>query len=170
MRSTREGAGAFVAEQEIRPDPDFDDVQPLDEHGAGRTSPDPTATAPWVKRTTATPCMPDAASASSFCSLVISSGGALSGRSDARRVRLEGHRRRRAAALAGAAPDAVDDLHVPAVQPVEVAQRQHRIVPARRRIIGKVGDRSRQQSISDPQSLSIAIQNPPSSDSTTRPS
>ena len=49
-----------------------------------------------------------------------------------RRMRLEGHRRGRAAALAGAPPDAVDDLHVPAMQPVEIPQRQHRIVPARR--------------------------------------
>ena len=82
-----------------------------------------------VKRTTATPCMPARPSASSFCSVVISSGGALSGRSTRERMRIEGHRGRRAAALARAAPHAVDDLHVPAVQPVEVAERQHRLVP-----------------------------------------
>ena len=53
-------------------------------------------------------------------------------------MRIEGHRRRRAAALAGAPAHAVDDLHVPAVQAVEVPERQHRVVPARRRIVGKV--------------------------------
>ena len=93
-----------------------------------------------VKRTTATPCMPARPSASSFCAVVISSGGALSGRSTRGGCGIEGHRGRRAAALAGAAPHAVDDLHVAAVQPVEVAEREHRLVPARRRVVGKMGD------------------------------
>ena len=87
--------------------------------------------------------MPDAAERlESSAPSVISSGGALSGRTHARRMRIEGHRGRRAAALAGAAPHAVDDLHVPAVQAVEVAERQHRLVPPGRRVVGKVGDRA----------------------------
>ena len=63
----------------------------------------------------------------------------LVGPQHARRMRIEGHRRRRAAALAGAAPHAVDDLHVAAMQPVEVAQGDHRLVPPRRRIVGEMG-------------------------------
>ena len=63
----------------------------------------------------------------------------LVGPEHARRMRIEGHRRGRAAALAGAPPHAIDDLHVAAVQPVEVAEREHRLVPARRRVVRKVG-------------------------------
>ena len=56
-------------------------------------------------------------------------------------MRIERHRERRAAALAGALPHAVNNLHVAAVQAVEVAQRQDRLVPARRpRVIGKGDD------------------------------
>ena len=68
----------------------------------------------------------------------------LVGPDHARRMRIEGHRRRRAAALAGAAPHAVDDLDVAAVQAVEVAEREHGIVPARRRVVGKVRDHTSQ--------------------------
>ena len=74
-----------------------------------------------VKRTTATPCTPARSSASRFCCGVISSGGALSGRSTrggwGSKVRTSDG----AAALGGAPADALDDLHVPAVQAVEVA-------------------------------------------------
>ena len=63
----------------------------------------------------------------------------LVGPQHARRMRVEGHRRGRAGALPGPPADAVDDLHVSAVQPVEVAEREHRIVPARRRVVGKMG-------------------------------
>ena len=65
----------------------------------------------------------------------------LVGPDDARRVGIEGQDERRAAALGGDAADALDDLGVTAVQAVEVAERQHGLVPARRaRIIGKPGD------------------------------
>ena len=47
-----------------------------------------------VKRTTATPCMPARPSASIRCSVVISSGRRLVGTDDARRMGIEGHRRR----------------------------------------------------------------------------
>ena len=51
---------------------------------------------------------------------------------DARRMRVEGHRHRRAAMLGGAALHALDDLEMPAVQAVEVAERQHRMHQPRR--------------------------------------
>jgi hypothetical protein len=53
---------------------------------------------------------------------------------------IEGHRGGRAAALARAAPHAVDDLRVPAVQAVEVPQGEHRTVPAGRRVFREVRD------------------------------
>jgi hypothetical protein len=55
-------------------------------------------------------------------------------------MRIEGHGGSRAAALPCATADAVDDLGVPAVQAVEVAEREHGIVPARRRVVWKMGN------------------------------
>jgi hypothetical protein len=66
--------------------------------------------------------------------------GRLVGTDHARRVWVEGHRGRRAATLARAAAHAVDDLRVAAVQAVEVAQREHGIVPAGRRVFRIMGD------------------------------
>ena len=57
------------------------------------------------------------------------------------RMRIERHRRRHPAPLARPTTDAVDDLHVPAMQPVEVAERQYRAaasVAGRRRGNGHV--------------------------------
>ena len=53
------------------------------------------------------------------------------GPDDARGVRIEGQHDGRAAAIGGAAPDALDDLGMAAMQAIEVAERQHRLVPAR---------------------------------------
>jgi hypothetical protein len=64
----------------------------------------------------------------------------LVGPQDAGRMRVEGHRGGRAAALPRPAADAVDDLHVPAVQAVEVPQRQHRRMPPRRAVVGEMGN------------------------------
>ena len=56
-------------------------------------------------------------------------------------MRIEGQHHAGAAALGGAALDALDDLDVAAMQAVEVAERQHRLMPARAaRIVGKVDD------------------------------
>ena len=94
-----------------------------------------------VNRTTATAVMPARSSASSRCAFVISSGGALSGRTTRERMRVEGHRHRRAAMFGGAAPDALDDLEVAAVKAVEVAERQHGMhEPRRPRVVRKVED------------------------------
>ena len=56
----------------------------------------------------------------------------LVGPDDPRRMRIEGHRHRRAAMLGGAALHALDDLEMAAVQAVEVAERQHRMHQPRR--------------------------------------
>jgi hypothetical protein len=56
---------------------------------------------------------------------------------NARRMWIECHRHRRPAALPGPPTHAVDDLHVPAVQPVEVTEGQHGLRPARARRIRK---------------------------------
>jgi hypothetical protein len=60
---------------------------------------------------------------------------------DTRRVRIEGQHERRAAALERDASDPLDDLHMTAVEAVEIAQRQHGIGPTRRAGVGgKPGD------------------------------
>jgi hypothetical protein len=51
---------------------------------------------------------------------------------------IERHRGGRAAALSGAATYAVDDLRVPAVQAVEVAQGEDRAQPPWRGVFRKV--------------------------------
>ena len=56
-------------------------------------------------------------------------------------MRVEGHRHGRRAALARHATDALDDLHVAAMQAVEVAERQHGVQPARRaRVLWEMDD------------------------------
>ena len=75
------------------------------------------------------------------------------GPKDARRMRLEGHRCRRAATLPRAPTHTVDDLHVPTMKPIEVSERQHGVVPAGRRIIGKVGNHQSAIAIRNQQSL-----------------
>jgi hypothetical protein len=49
----------------------------------------------------------------------------------ARRVRIEGHHDRRGAAFAGHTMEAVQNLPVPTVHAVEVAEGEHRMHPAR---------------------------------------
>ena len=60
-------------------------------------------------------------------------GRCLVGTNDSRRMGLEGHDDRRRAALTRHAADAVEDLAVPPMHAVEVAQRQHRLHPPRGR-------------------------------------
>ncbi len=65
----------------------------------------------------------------------------LVGTDDAWRMRVEGHHHGGDAAFAGDAAEAIEDLAVAAVQPVEISERQHRIPPSRRpRIVRKVND------------------------------
>jgi hypothetical protein len=47
-------------------------------------------------------------------------------------VRIEGHHDRRGAALGRDAADSIENLAMPAVHPVEIAEGEHRLVPARR--------------------------------------
>ena len=56
----------------------------------------------------------------------------LVGPHDARRMRIEGHDDGGGAALAGDAAHAIEDLAMAAMHAVEVAERQHRLRPARR--------------------------------------
>ena len=85
-----------------------------------------------VNRTTATQLMPAPVQRLEPLRLGHQQRRRLVGPHDARRMRIEGHRHRRAAMLGGAALDALDDLEVPAVQAVEVAERQHRMHQPRR--------------------------------------
>ena len=56
-------------------------------------------------------------------------------------MRVEGQGHRRPAPLVGAAAHAVDDLHVTAMESVEVTERQHRLVPASRaRVLRKMNN------------------------------
>jgi hypothetical protein len=67
--------------------------------------------------------------------------GCLRRAHNARGVRVEGQHDRRHRALGRDAGHPLQDLHVPAMQAVEIAQRQHGAPPARRtRIVGKVND------------------------------
>jgi hypothetical protein len=56
-------------------------------------------------------------------------------------MRVEGHDHGGGVTLAGDAAQPIEDLAVSAVEAVEIAEREHRIPPARRpRIIRKVDD------------------------------
>ena len=85
--------------------------------------------------------MPAPAIASSFCALVISSGGALSGRTTRGGCGSNVITTDVAPRSVGDAPHAVEDLAMSAVHAVEIAERQHRLRPARRRgVVGEVDD------------------------------
>ena len=135
----REGAGAVVAEQEIGADPHFGDVQPFDEHRAHEALGIP------GRQLVCEVDDRNALHAGTAERLELLLGRHQERRrlvrpQHARRVRIEGHRRGRSCPLAGAAPHPVDDLHVTAVQPIEVPERDHRLMPARRGIVWKTGD------------------------------
>ena len=134
----RKRTGAIVSKQKIRAHPYLGDVQPLDEHGADKALRIPRR---QLVRKAHDSYALHAGTAQGF--ELLRRGHQqrrrLVGPQDARRVRLEGHRCRRAATLAGAPPHAVDDLHVPAVQAVEIAQGHHRLVPAHCRVVGEIG-------------------------------
>ena len=134
----RERPGTFVAEEEIGSDPDFRHVQPLDQDRAHKRFGVPSG------ELAGEPDDGDALHAGPRQRLDLLIGGheerrRLVGPKHPRRVGLEGHRGGRARPLTGTAPDAVDDLHVPAVQPVEVAEREHGLLPPWRRIVWEMG-------------------------------
>ena len=94
-----------------------------------------------VKRTMAAPCTPARCDRLELLRRGHQQRRRLVGPDDARRMRIEGHHDGRGAALAGDAAHAIEDLAVAAVHAVEVAEREHRLHPARRpRVVGKVDD------------------------------
>ena len=130
-----------MPEQKIRADPDFDDVQPFDEDLSDERLGIP------LRHVERKAHDGDALHAGARERLDLLFLGhqerrRLVGPKHARWMRIERHRRRRSAALPRATPHTVDDLHVPAMQPVEIPQRQHRIVPANGAVIRKVGEAS----------------------------
>ena len=125
----REVAGAIVPEEKIRADPDLGDVQPLDQHRAHERLGIP------LRQLRREADDGDAVHAGARQRLELLLVGhqqrrRLVGPHDLRRMRIEGHRHGRRAALLGAAPHALDDLQMTAVHPVEIAERQHRLMPA----------------------------------------
>ncbi len=131
-------AGAIVSEQEVRADPDLRDPEPVDEHGLDEGLRVP---ARHLEREAHDRGAMQAGVGEGVDLLRLrhQQRRRLVGADDAGRVRIEGHDHRRRAALAGDAADAVEDLAMPAVQPVEVAEGEDRPRPARRpRIIGKM--------------------------------
>ena len=133
-----EVAAAAVAEQEVRADPHFRDTQPVDEHRAHERLGIP------LRQLVREPHDRHARNPGPMQRLEPLRLGhqqrrRLVGPDDPRRMRVEGHRHRRAAVLGGAALDALDDLEMPAVQAVEVAERQHRMhQPRRPRVVREV--------------------------------
>ena len=94
-----------------------------------------------MKRTIAAPWTPAAAIASSFCAVVISSGGALSGRTTRGGCGSKVITTAVAPRSLGHAADALEDLPMTAMHAVEVAERQHRMRPAgRARIVREMND------------------------------
>ena len=130
--------GAIVAEEKIGAHPDFRDVQPFDEHGPHERLglPERHLTCEAHDRNAL-----HAGAPKRIDLLVLrhQQRRRLVGPTHTRRMRIERHRRRRPAPLARPATDAVDDLHVPAMQPVEVAERQYRLRPAWRGVVGVMG-------------------------------
>jgi hypothetical protein len=55
-------------------------------------------------------------------------------------MRIEGHGDRRRPPLLRTPAHALDDLQVPAMHAVEIAQRQHGLVPSRPLIVGVMND------------------------------
>jgi hypothetical protein len=136
----REVAGPVAAEQEIRADPHLADVQPVDQHVAdegfripvrqlGREADDRRALHAGV------------GNRFELLRRRHQERRRLVRADDARRVRVEGHHHRRRSALAGDTADPLEDLAMPAMDAVEVAQRQHRLPPVRRpRVFRKMDD------------------------------
>ena len=85
-----------------------------------------------VKRTIASPWTPARSRATRFWSGVISSGGALSGLNTRGGCGSKVSTTDVPRALGGAPADALDDLQVPAVEAVEIADGQYRIRPPHR--------------------------------------
>ena len=143
----REVAGAIVAEQKIRAHPHLRDVQPLDEHRAHERFRIPS------RQLRCESDDGDAVHAAARQGLELllvrhQQRRRLVGTDDLRRMRIERHRHRRRAALFGAPAHALDDFQVTAVHAVEIAEREHRLMPPRRPWIVRIVNDLHQRSIS----------------------
>ena len=136
----REIAGAIVAEQKVRADPDLGDAQPVHQNGsdkrlgipAGQLGREPndrrTLQAGRVERL-------------QLLGHGHQHGRCFVGTDHSRGMGVEGHDDGGRPPLAGHATDSLENLSMAAVYPVEVAERQHRARPARRpRVVGKMDD------------------------------
>src|SRR3954451_4615477 len=134
----REVAGAVVAEQKIRADPDFRDAQPLDEHGADEALRIP-ARQLWREADDGGALDVRGGDRFELLRLGHQERWRLVRPHDPRRMRIERHHDRRGTALGGDPAEAVENLPVAAVYPVEVPEREHRLLPAGGpHIVGKV--------------------------------
>ena len=136
----REITRAIVAEQEIRAHPHLGDVEPVDEHSAHEHFRIPARELHGERHDCRT-LKARARQRLEFLRVGHQQRRRFVGTDDTRRMRVEGHDDGRRAALAGDALHAVEDLAVPAVQAVEVSERQHRLRPTRRpRVVRKAND------------------------------
>jgi hypothetical protein len=137
--SARKPYRALVAEEKVRADPHLRNVKPVDQD-----RPDEHLRIPQRQvvgeADHGDPLHPGAGQRFDLLLLRHEERRRLVGPQHAGRMGVEGHRRRRPAAFPGAPPHAIDDLHVAAVQPVEIAQREHRLVPPWRRVVRKMGN------------------------------
>ena len=127
----REVPAAAVAEEKVRSNPHLRDPQPVHQH-----RPDERFRVPF-RQLAREPHDCHAADARAMKRLEPLRFGheqlrCLVRPQDARRMRIEGHRHRRAAMLGSTTPDALDDLEVTAMQAVEIAERQNRMHQPRR--------------------------------------
>src|SRR5439155_2069731 len=134
----REVPGAVVAEQEVRAHPHLGHVQPLDEHRPNEHFGIPPRQRPRESHDRGAV---HAGGGDRFELLCFGHQQRLRlvGTDDAWRVRIERYYGGRGAALAGYAADAMENLAMPAMDPVEIAARVHELVPARwARVVGEV--------------------------------
>ena len=129
-----------MAEEKIRADPHFGDMQPVDQHRPHERLGIP------LRELRREPHNRDALAARllerfELLRLRHEQRRGLVGPDDARRMRVEGHDDGGGDVFDGDPAQALEDFAMAAVQPVEVAEREHRAAPPRRpRIVWKVND------------------------------
>ena len=136
----REIAGAIVAEQKVGADPDLGDAQPVHQHRLHERFRIPSR---QLQREAHDRRALDAGRRDRLEPLRRGhqERRRLVGADDPWRVRIERHDDRRAATLARHALHAVENLPMAAVHAVEIAEREHRVRPARRAlIVGEMND------------------------------
>ena len=136
----RESAGSIVAEEKVGANPDFGHVQPLHQYRANERLRVPLRKL-WREPDNRHAVHPAARQRVELLLIGHQQRGRLIGPNDLRRVRIEGHRDGRRAALFGSPTHSLDDLQMTAMHPIEIAERQSRLMPAGRpRIIWIVND------------------------------